>query len=314
MNRLATDEKFVFVNEVGPRDGLQNQAAHVTPQDRIEFIQRLLDAGLAGVEVASFVNPKAVPQMAGAADIMSALRALIDDKQTQAQISVLVPNMYGYKAAQEAGAGIISVVPSATETMNQKNINMSLEETLATSCAILTQADKDGVRGQAYISVAFECPFEGPVGVQQVLTIAERLTQAGAKEIIIGDTIGAANPLQVKNLFAKLTDIYPPSFLSAHFHDTRAMGLANAYAALECGIRKFDSSVGGLGGCPFAPGAAGNLATEDLVAMLHQMGFTTGIDLDKLLSIATFAGTLIDRKIGGRMTAWFAQSSCQPAM
>jgi hydroxymethylglutaryl-CoA lyase len=291
---------FIFVNDVGPRDGLQNQAIQVEPKTRITLIQKLLDAGVPGIEVASFVSPKAVPRMAGAGEIVTAL------KDSPAALSALVPNLKGYEMARDAGAKIISVVPSATETMNRKNINMGYEDILALSCDLMQRAKDDGIKGQAYVSVAFECPFEGQVSQDRVMEMTETLLEAGAQEIIIADTIGAANPSQVKSLFDRLTASFDKKILATHFHDTRAMGLANAYAAIECGIRKFDASIGGLGGCPFAPGAAGNLATEDLVSMAHQMGFETGIDEKALLDTSNFAGKIIGRQIGGRMAGWMA--------
>ncbi|MBL6766897.1 MAG: hydroxymethylglutaryl-CoA lyase [Candidatus Micropelagos sp.] len=293
-------DNFIFVNDVGPRDGLQNQAIQVEPETRITLIQKLLDAGVPGVEVASFVSPKAVPRMAGAGEIVTAL------KDSPAALSALVPNLKGYEMARDSGAKIISVVPSATETMNRKNINMGYEDILALSCDLMKRAKDDGIKGQAYVSVAFECPFEGQVSQDRVMEMTETLLEAGAQEIIIADTIGAANPSQVKSLFDRLTASFDKKILATHFHDTRAMGLANAYAAIECGIRKFDASIGGLGGCPFAPGAAGNLATEDLVSMAHQMGFETGIDEKALLGTSNFAGEIIGQQIGGRMAGWMA--------
>ena len=292
------DDNFIFVNDVGPRDGLQNQTIDVSPEIRVKLIEKLLDAGVPGVEVASFVSPRAVPRMAGAGDIVRAL------KGRKAALSALVPNLKGYEMARDAGAKIISVVPSATETMNQKNINMSYEDILALSCDLMRCARDDGIKGQAYVSVAFECPFEGQVSQDRVMEMTETLLKAGAQEIIIADTIGAANPSQVKSLFDRLTSSFDKKLIATHFHDTRAMGLANAYAAIECGIRKFDASIGGLGGCPFAPGAAGNLATEDLVSMAHQMGYETGIDEKALLKTSHFAGEIIGQQIGGRMAGW----------
>ena len=292
------DDNFIFVNDVGPRDGLQNQTIDVSPEIRVKLIEKLLDAGVPGVEVASFVSPKAVPRMAGAGDIVRAL------KGRKAALSALVPNLKGYEMARDAGAKIISVVPSATETMNQKNINMSYEDILALSCDLMRRAKDDGIKGQAYVSVAFECPFEGEVSQDRVMEMTATLLEAGAQEIIIADTIGAANPSQVKSLFDRLTSSFDKKLLATHFHDTRAMGLANAYAAIECGIRKFDASIGGLGGCPFAPGAAGNLATQDLVSMAHQMGYETGIDEKALLGTSHFAGEIIGQQIGGRMAGW----------
>lgn len=296
-----TSDNFITINDVGPRDGLQNQASQVSPEDRIRLIQMLLDAGLSGVEIASFVSPKAVPRMAGADEIMAAFA------RHDAALSVLVPNMRGYEMARDCGAKIVSVVPSATETMNQKNINMGYEAIMAQASEILIQAKADNISGQAYLSVAFECPFEGKVDPHRIVAMAHQLRDAGAQELIVADTIGAANPMQVKTLFALLLKDFDTSILSAHFHDTRALGLANAYAAIECGIRKFDASIGGLGGCPFAPGAAGNLATEDIVSLVHQMGFETGIDERGLVNAAHFAGELIGAQIGGRTAAWTAK-------
>ena len=299
---MKTLMRKIIINDVGPRDGLQNQDVYVDVAQRVALINMLLDAGVSNIEVASFVSPKAVPQMDGARDIVLAT------KDNSAQLSVLVPNMRGYNDALAAGVKIISVVPSATETMNSKNINMGLNETLNMSCDILRRATTDGVRAQAYISVAFECPYEGPVAPTQVGKIAAQLVDAGAVELIIADTIGAANPQQVSTLFNILTDTYATSMLSAHFHDTRAMALANVYAAMQCGINKYDASIGGLGGCPFASGAAGNLATEDLVSMVHQMGYDTGTDLLKLLEASAFAGNLVGHPVGGRMQTWFKTS------
>lgn len=299
MTEKINNKNFVFVNEVGPRDGLQNQTVQLEPENRIALIDKLLGAGVPGVEAASFVNPKAVPRMAGAGEIVQGL------SKHDGFISVLVPNLRGYDMAKEAGAKVVNVVPAASDTMNRKNINMSLEETLEQSCAILQQAKSDGLVGQAYIATAVECPFEGLVEIEKVVEIAHQLVDAGAQEIIIADTIGAANPAQVKALFTRLGAEFDIAHVSAHFHDTRAMGLANAFAALECGVRKFDASIGGLGGCPFAPGAAGNMATEDLVSMLHQMGYETGIDETRLLEASDFAAELTGLCIGGRMSGWF---------
>jgi hydroxymethylglutaryl-CoA lyase len=293
--------EFIFINDVGPRDGLQNQATQVSPEDRIRLIEALLEAGVPGVEIASFVSPKAVPRMAGASEIMETLA------KSDANLSVLVPNMRGYEMARAAGAKVVSVVPSATETMNQKNINMGYDAIMAQAGEIMAQAKADNIRGQAYLSVAFECPFEGKVAPDRIVAMAHQMQQAGAQELIIADTIGAANPMQVKILFDLLLQDFDSAILSAHFHDTRALGLANAYAAISCGIRKFDASIGGLGGCPFAPGAAGNLATEDIVSLVHQMGFETGIDERKLKAAADLAGSFIGAAIGGRTAAWTAK-------
>jgi len=274
---------FVFINEVGPRDGLQNQETILAPYDRLKLINQLIEANLPGIEVASFVNPKAVPAMEGAHEIMQGLLNI-----KECEISVLVPNLKGFELARDAGAKIITVVPSATETMNKKNINMSLEDTISSSCNILEEAKKSNLKTRAYVSVAWECPYEGKVDERIVLNIASQLIASGADEIILADTIGAANPASVGSLFRNCVNEFGHQILSGHFHDTRAMALANVCAALSEGIRKFDSCIGGLGGCPFAPGAAGNLATEDLANMLDQMGYTTNTDLKKLSEIVLF--------------------------
>jgi hydroxymethylglutaryl-CoA lyase len=216
----------------------------------------------------------------------------------------LVPNQKGFELARDAGAEIITVVPSATETMNQKNINMSLDQTISSSCAILEEAKKSNLKTRAYVSVAWECPYEGKVAPKVVLDIAAQLLTSGADEIILADTIGAANPAGVGLLFKDCVKEFGHQILSGHFHDTRAMALANVCAALSEGIRKFDSCIGGLGGCPFAPGAAGNLATEDLANMLDQMGFVTDVDLTKLSEIVLFCESLLNAPLGGRMSAW----------
>jgi len=293
---MSTD--FVFINEVGP-DGLQNQKTLLSPSDRLQLIEQLANAKLPGIEVASFVNPKAVPAMAGADEILQGLSGIKD-----CEISVLVPNHKGFELARDAGAEIITVVPSATETMNQKNINMSLDQTISSSCAILEEAKKSNLKTRAYVSVAWECPYEGKVAPKVVLDIAAQLLTSGADEIILADTIGAANPAAVGLLFKDCVKEFGHQILSGHFHDTRAMALANVCAALSEGIRKFDSCIGGLGGCPFAPGAAGNLATEDLANMLDQMGFVTDVDLTKLSEIVLFCESLLNAPLGGRMSAW----------
>ena len=296
------NSEFVYINEVGPRDGLQNQKTILSSRIRLDLINHLIDAKLPGIEAASFVSPVAVPAMEGASEI---IQGLVDTKGCE--ISVLVPNMKGFEMASEAGAEIISVVPSATETMNQKNINMGLEETIKSSCNIIKSAKNSNLRSRAYISVAWECPYEGKVEASTVLNMANQLLSAGADEIILADTIGAANPSSVGSLFKQCVDEFGHKILSGHFHDTRAMALANVCAALTEGIRKFDSCIGGLGGCPFAPGAAGNLATEDLANMLNQMGYKTNVDLQKLSDVVDYCSDQLKVPLGGRMSAWLSK-------
>jgi hydroxymethylglutaryl-CoA lyase len=288
----------VIVNDVGPRDGLQNDPADVSPADRVRLVKALVAAGIPAVEVASFVSPKAVPKMAGAAEVVAGLDL------DAADFSALIPNARGYELARAAGVRAVAVVLSATDTMNRRNINMDLATTIAVCGEILEQARRDGVAGRAYVSVAAACPYEGPVPQSRIVDLTARMFDRGATEVIVADTIGAANPAQVKGLFGALVREFGAAALSAHFHDTRALALANAWQALECGIRKFDASIGGLGGCPFAPGAAGNLATEDLVSLLHQAGVNTGVDLDALLDVVALAGQLVDHPIGGRALPW----------
>ena len=288
----------VIVNDVGPRDGLQNDPATVSPADRAALIRDLVAAGVPAVEAVSFVSPKAVPKMAGAAEVIAALDL------DAADFSALIPNRKGYELAREAGVRSVAVVLSATDTMNRKNINMDLDTTVRVCSEILEQASRDGVNGRAYVSVALGCPYEGDVPEDRIQDLTRTMFDAGATEVIVADTIGAGNPAQVKSLFSRLVPDFGADRLSAHFHDTRALALANAWQALECGIRKFDASIGGLGGCPFAPGAAGNLATEDLVSLLHQAGFDTGIDLDALLAVVDRVRELVGHPVGGRALAW----------
>ncbi|MEP5568982.1 MAG: hydroxymethylglutaryl-CoA lyase [Halioglobus sp.] len=289
----------IVINEVGPRDGLQSQDKHLTVEERASLIMALLDSGLQHVEAGSFVSPKAVPQMAGTGDLFSLL-----GPDTAAYLSALVPNMKGYELARAAGVNTIAVVVSATETMNQKNINMSLEQTLETAGRIVRRGRDEGARMQAYLSVAFECPFEGKVADETILTQARELATWEADEIVIADTIGAADPASVRRLMDALVAEHGSEKLACHFHDTRAMGLANTFAAIESGVRRFDSSLGGLGGCPFAPGAKGNVATEDVVMMCEQMGFETGVNMPSLLAAVKLASELTGHDQGGRAYYW----------
>jgi len=266
------------------------------------LINGLLDAGVTDIEAVSFVSPKAVPKMADAAKVIAALDL------SKGNLSALVPNRRGYDMALESGVKSIAVVLSATNTMNLKNINMDLDTTVGVCKEIVAQARSDGLTPRAYVSVAVECPFEGLVPNQVIADLTSTMFDAGAQEVIIADTIGAANPQQIRSLFTELSAEFDPLSLSAHFHDTRALALTNTWEALQCGIRKFDASIGGLGGCPFAPGAAGNLATEDLVSLLHQAGFSTGIDLVKLLDVVELARELVQHDLGGRSLAWQKQN------
>ena len=293
------DNRNVVVNDVGPRDGLQNQARVLEPARRVQLVQALLTAGVKHVEVGAFVSPKAVPAMAGADEVLAGLRNVQD-----ATLTVLIPNLRGYELAAAAGAKSVCMVLYGSEAMAEANARMSRQQADDAAAEILRLARADGVRVTATIAVAFECPFDGPVDPVLVCDVAARFIELGADELCIADTIGAANPAQVRALTRRLVDAHGAERLGGHFHDTRAMGLANVYAALESGIRKFDASIGGLGGCPFAPGASGNVATEDVVMMLQQMGFATGIDLGRLLHAAELAKELTGTAPGGRASAW----------
>lgn len=289
----------IIINDVAPRDGLQNQAKILTPAERIQLIEALLAAGVRNIEVGAFVSPKAVPAMAGAADVIAGL-----PKGGEYNFSVLIPNRKGYDLAKAAGIKTMGMVVAASETMNKTNINMSNEQALAVSAEILQQGKIDGLNTLAYIATAWECPFEGAMAESVVLDLCGKLIDLGASEVSFADTIGAATPAQVKSLMSKAVAEFGADKVYCHFHDTRAMGVANVYAAVEAGVRKFDASVGGLGGCPFAPGATGNVATEDVVLMLEQMGFDTGIELGKLVTAANLAAELTQNCDGGHSSRW----------
>jgi hydroxymethylglutaryl-CoA lyase len=289
----------VIINDVGPRDGLQNQPVTLSPARRLELVMALFNAGMTHIEFGSFVSPGAVPAMTGADAIAAGLPANPDGWFT-----ALIPNMRGYELATRAGVNSVSMVLYGTDGMARSNVGMSRAGAEQVAEDILQRGQEDGVRVNTTIAVSFECPFEGPVAPEIVIEITGRMLDLGADEIAIADTIGAANPQQVKRLMRELVDRHGPDRLACHFHDTRAMGLANVFAALDVGIRKFDASIAGLGGCPFAPGASGNVATEDVVMMLHQMGFQTGVDLPDLMRASRLAQEMTGTAPGGRARAW----------
>lgn len=293
-------KETIHITDVAPRDGLQNQAIHLATADKLRLIELLVDAGLRSIEAASFVSPKAVPQMADAAELVPQVQSRFPALRT----SVLVPNLKGLERAHAAGAKEIAVVLSASETMNRKNINMGLDQATEVSEQTLAAARALGLRTRAYVAVAFDCPFEGETPLEEVLRLAARMHAAAADEIVIADTIGSASPGQVKERFTALRGVVPMERIAVHLHDTRGMGVANAWAALEAGVRRFDASVGGIGGCPFAPGAAGNVATEDLVLMAERSGLATGIALPGLLAAVDFAQEQLRRPLGGRAITW----------
>jgi hydroxymethylglutaryl-CoA lyase len=303
---MSSDNQDIVITEVGLRDGLQNQPTHVATEDKCRLAKALLAAGVRHFEATSFVSPKAVPQMGDAAELIASL-----PREFGAEYSALIPNEKGYDRALDAGVTSVNAVLSATDTMNRKNIRMSLNEMRAVCQRIINRAHEDGVLARGYVAVAFECPYEGPVPLETVLMLVGEMFDNGADEVIIADTIGAANPTDVYEAFATLAERFDITRLSAHLHDTRAFALANTWAALQAGVRRFDASVGGLGGCPFSPGAAGNVATEDVVLMLEQCGYHTGIDATALLSAIDMVSELTKTAVGGRSMAWFRRENSQ---
>ncbi len=278
--------KKIYVNEVGPRDGLQNIDIILNIDERFQLIQSLERAGINSLEVGSFVSPKAVPAM-------DKTDALLEKLSTgNSNYSVLIPNTHGYKQAKENKVKEVCLVLCATESMNMENINKNIKDTITEFKEIIKMAKKDQIRTKIYISVAFECPYEGPVNSQYVYDLTKEFVSYGINEVVIADTIGAGNPNQVQKVFRELVKDFGSSVFSAHFHDTRLLALSNVKAAMEEGITKFDSCIAGLGGCPFAPGASGNLATEDLVSMLHKEGYETGINEKMLRNSAQLAAQL----------------------
>ncbi|MGB0623794.1 MAG: hydroxymethylglutaryl-CoA lyase [Luminiphilus sp.] len=291
----------VIIKEVAARDGLQAQPKHLSVEQRIALLAALAETGVPELEIGSFVSPKAVPQMAGTDEIAANL------PPAQLAYSALVPNMKGYELAVMAGIRSHAIALAATEEMNQNNIRKSLEDTFVMGEEILDRAAAEGVDIHAYLAVAFECPYEGAVEESLVLEQVDRLMKHQPARLMIADTIGAANPAAVHSMMHKLVDRYGPERLGCHFHDTRAMGLANVYAALQAGVRQFDASAGGLGGCPFAPGAKGNVATEDVVMLCESIGYDTGLDMPKLLEAVALLSEMIGAPQGGRAHTWLSK-------
>jgi hydroxymethylglutaryl-CoA lyase/(R)-citramalyl-CoA lyase len=284
----------ITVCDVAPRDGLQNDATHLSPATRSELVNRLTDAGVTHVEVASFVNPKRVPQMAGAEEVVDGI-----GRRTGVTYSGLVLNARGYDRLAACGLEEVHMAVAASETLNRRNQNASIEESLADVATIIERAHADDRRVQVVVAAAFGCPFEGAVEPTRVLDVAERSVGAGADEIVFADTIGVGVPGQVRELVGRGRELGVP--LGVHLHDTRGTGLANAYAAVEAGVSSLDASAGGVGGCPFAPGATGNIATEDLVYLLHGEGLSTGIDLDALIAVSHWLAEQLGHDIPGRV-------------
>ncbi len=290
---------FVRVVEVSPRDGLQNEAHQVETHTKVELIKRLDNAGLPMIEATGFVSPKWVPQLADAVDVIHALPEL------KADITALVPNQRGMMAAIDCGLKEIAVFTAASESFTNKNINCSIEESLQRFDTIIQLAQQHNIKVRAYISCVLGCPYEGDIQAQVVADIAQQLAHSGCYEISLGDTIGTGNPRSMTQLITCCTQQVAVDKLAVHCHDTYGQALANVYAALEQGVRTVDASVAGLGGCPYAPGASGNLSTEDLVYMLHGCGYETGIDLHSLVQTGQWISQTINRTNYSKVGATF---------
>jgi len=283
--------------EVGPRDGLQNEAAPMATADKIAFVDRLSDAGHAVIEVSAFVSPKWVPQMADAAEVFAGIT-----RRPGTRYTALVPNVTGLDRAIAARVDEVAVFAAASESFSRRNINQTIADSLAAYAGLCARAREAGLPVRAYVSTSFGCPFEGPVDPAVVADVCASLLGMGAYEVAVSDTIGIAHPAQVARVLDAVTMRVPLERVALHFHDTRGTALANVLAALDYGITTFDASAGGLGGCPYAPGATGNLATEDLLYMLEGFGIETGVSLDKVLAASRF----IEPKLGHALASRYA--------
>ncbi len=293
----------VRIVEVGPRDGLQNEKTPVSVAARITFIEALLDAGLHTIEVGAFVSPKAIPQMVGSDEVLRRVGSRADG-----EFHVLVPNEKGYEAARAAGATVIAVFGSASEGFSRANINCSVAESIERFRPVIARARADGVKVRGYISCVLGCPYDGEVKPQAVVDVAKVLWDLGCYEVSLGDTIGVGTPKKARELVRAVAGYVPMASLAMHFHDTYGQALANLYAGLEEGARVIDSAAGGLGGCPYAPGATGNVATEDVVYMLEGLGVATGVDMARLVQATNEISRLIGRPPLSRVAAaWNAK-------
>ncbi len=286
------NKKAIRLMEVGPRDGLQNEAVRLTAGQKITFVRDLMAAGLSRIEVGAFVHPRWIPSMAETEEVLGGL-----EKPGEAQYATLVPNMVGFQKALSAGADEVSIVLAVSNTHNQKNINAATEDALQRYHAVVVAARENKIPFRAYVSCAFGCPYEGKVEIAHVVEVAKKLHELGAYELSIGDTIGVGNPSQTKELVHALKQEIPLDAIAMHLHDTRGTALANILAAYEAGVTAFDSAAGGLGGCPYAPGASGNVATEDVVYMFETMGVHTGVNLDLLVSASEKIQNLLGRNL-----------------
>jgi hydroxymethylglutaryl-CoA lyase len=286
----------IRIVEVGPRDGLQNEKIIVPTAVKIELIDRLSATGLQTIEATSFVSPKWIPQLADATDVYTAIR-----KAPGVRYPVLVPNLQGYDRAREVGAQEIAVFTAASEAFNRKNINASIEESLERFAPVIERAKADQVAVRGYVSTVLGCPYQGAVPIADVVRVARRLHAMGCYEISLGDTIGIGTPAKARTMLAAVATEVPMAALAVHFHDTRGQALANILACLELGVAVVDSAVSGVGGCPYARGASGNVASEDVVYMLHGMGIATGIDLENLIDTGRWLSTQLNRDNGSKV-------------
>lgn len=296
MNDMAQLPKRVRIVEVGPRDGLQNEARTVPTADKAEFIRLLAAAGLVDIEVASFVHPKWVPQLADAQELIQQLPA-----NAGVRYSALVPNMKGLERAMASGIRRIAIFTAASETFNRKNINMGIQESLDVFKPVVERALGEGLSVRGYVSTCFVCPYEGAIVKEKVKEVTGALFELGVDEVSIGDTIGAATPKDVEATVGHLLEHFPAVRLAMHFHDTYGMAVANVYQSLQMGITTFDSSAGGLGGCPYAPGASGNVATEDLVYLFDKLGIESGVSLKMLRAASHFIARQLARDLPSRV-------------
>jgi len=285
----------VTVVEVGPRDGLQNEAATVSTAEKVAFVDRLSNAGFPVIEVAAFVSPKWVPRMADATEVFAGIA-----RQPSVRYSALVPNLAGLERAHAAGATEVAIFAAASDMFSRRNINQNIEGSLETYRAVCGRAAQLGIRVRAYVSTAFGCPFEGDVPPARVAEVSAALFDMGAFEVAVSDTIGIAHPGQVPVVVGAVAARMPLEAIALHFHDTRGMAIANVLAALNLGVTTFDASAGGLGGCPYAPGATGNVATEDLIYMLNGLGIESGVNLDVVVEASSFIETHVGHRLPSR--------------
>jgi hydroxymethylglutaryl-CoA lyase len=285
----------ISIVEVGPRDGLQNEKTNLSIDDRVKLIKSLIEAGHSRLEAGSFVSPQKIPQMAASLEVFKKILP------NPVRLSALVPNERGMNDALAVGVKEVAVFTAASETFTQKNINCSIDESFERFKPVFALAKKNKIKVRGYLSTCFGCPYEGEVDPRKVVALAQRLLKMGSFEVSIGDTIGVADPLQTKKFLKLLKAKVPLSKVAMHFHDTRGTALANIFASIEAGIKVFDSSVGGLGGCPYAPGASGNVATEDVIYMLDGMGVKTGVDLKKLIAINKWVSEKVGRVLPSKV-------------